>query len=444
MNQFEDPFININSIKILDSLAEGIYVIDKEFKIRFVNKAAYQIINKKPTDVIGQICRSLCKSERCEIGCPVTEVLQTGKNVIDMESTLQDNNGNLIPVLLNASILNDVDGDTLGGIISFKKNRKSIFSGYSSKENMYYGIIGKSKKMVALFNVISEISYSFATVLITGETGVGKELIANALKETSSRNKAPFVKVNCAALPPTLLASELFGHVKGAFTDAKNDRIGRFEFADGGTIFLDEIAEITIEMQAQLLRVIQDGTFERLGDSKTRKTDVRIIAATNKNLLDEISKNKFREDLFYRLNVVPLYVPSLRERKEDIIYLTKYFIEKFNEKYGKNIEYADNETMDILMNYDWPGNIRELENCIEYSIIRSKRADYICSCSLPSHLRKKDHCNQKLSLKEIELNEKTETIIALLRQNNWNKSKVAEILGINRSTIHRKLKNIAT
>ncbi|MBU0474054.1 MAG: sigma 54-interacting transcriptional regulator [Bacteroidetes bacterium] len=434
--------MNINSVKILDSLAEGIYVIDKEFKIRFVNKAAYQITNKKPTDVIGQICRSLCKSDRCEIGCPVTEVLQTGKNVIDMESTLQDNNGNLIPVLLNASILNDVDGDTLGGIISFKKNRKSIFSGYNSKENMYYGIIGKSKKMVALFNVISEISYSFATVLITGETGVGKELIANAVKETSSRNKAPFVKVNCAALPPTLLASELFGHVKGAFTDAKNDRIGRFEFADGGTIFLDEIAEIPIAMQAQLLRVIQDGTFERLGDSKTRKTDIRIIAATNKNLLDEISKNMFREDLFYRLNVVPLFVPSLRERKEDIIYLTKYFIEKFNEKYGKNIEYADNDTMDILMNYDWPGNIRELENCIEYSIIRSKRADYICSCSLPSSLRKKDHCNQNLSLKEIELNEKTETILALLRQNNWNKSKVAEILGINRSTIHRKLKKI--
>jgi len=442
VNQFEDSFININSVKILDSLAEGIYVIDKEFKIRFVNKAAYQITNKKPTDVIGQICRSLCKSDRCEIGCPVTEVLQTGKNVIDMESTLQDNNGNLIPVLLNASILNDVDGDTLGGIISFKKNRKSIFSGYNSKENMYYGIIGKSKKMVALFNVISEISYSFATVLITGETGVGKELIANAVKETSSRNKAPFVKVNCAALPPTLLASELFGHVKGAFTDAKNDRIGRFEFADGGTIFLDEIAEIPIAMQAQLLRVIQDGTFERLGDSKTRKTDIRIIAATNKNLLDEISKNMFREDLFYRLNVVPLFVPSLRERKEDIIYLTKYFIEKFNEKYGKNIEYADNDTMDILMNYDWPGNIRELENCIEYSIIRSKRADYICSCSLPSSLRKKDHCNQNLSLKEIELNEKTETILALLRQNNWNKSKVAEILGINRSTIHRKLKKI--
>jgi len=442
MNSFEDTFININSIKILDSLAEGVYVIDKEFKIRFVNKAAYHITNKKPIDVIGQICRSLCKSDRCEIGCPVTEVLQTGKNVIDMESTLQDSNGNLIPVLLNASILNDADGGTLGGIISFKKNRRSTFSGYNSNENMYYGIIGKSKKMVALFNVISEISYSFATVLITGETGVGKELVANAVKETSSRNKAPFVKVNCAALPPTLLASELFGHVKGAFTDAKNDRIGRFEFADGGTIFLDEIAEIPTEMQAQLLRVIQDGTFERLGDSKTRKTDVRIIAATNKNLLDEISKNKFREDLFYRLNVVPLYVPALRERKEDIIYLTKYFIEKFNEKYNKNIEYADNETMDILMNYDWPGNIRELENCIEYSIIRAKRADYICSCSLPSSIRNDNKCNIKFSLKDIELNEKTETILALLRQNNWNKSKVAEILGINRSTIHRKLKNI--
>ncbi len=439
-----DKFINENSIKILDSLAEGIYVIDKEFKVRFVNKAAYSIIKKKPDDVIGQICITLCRSERCEIGCPVTEVLQTGKNIIDLESTLLDNVGNLIPVLLNVSILKDENDIALGGIISFKKNMRNSVEGYILKENRYYGIIGKSKKIISLFDVISEISHSFATVLITGETGVGKELIANAVKETSNRSKAPFVKVNCAALPNTLLASELFGHVKGAFTDARKDRVGRFEFADGGTIFLDEIAEIPMEMQAQLLRVIQDGTFERLGDSTTRRTDVRIIAATNKNLSEEIKKNNFREDLFYRLNVVPLYVPTLRERKDDIIHLTKFFINKFNEKYGKKIESVDNNTINILLSYDWPGNIRELENCIEYSIIRSKRDDYICSCSLPPSIRKGEKCIEKLSIKDIEIDEKTETILALLRQNNWNKSKVAEILGINRSTIHRKLKNISS
>jgi PAS domain S-box-containing protein len=437
-----DPLINNNSVKILDSLAEGVYVIDKEFKIRFVNKAAYEITNKTPDNIIGQVCRSLCKSDRCEIGCPVTEVLQTGKNVIDMESTLDDSNGNLIPIRLNVSILKDENDDALGGIISFKRKSKNNVEGYLLKENRYYGIIGKSKKMLSLFDLISEISNSFATVLITGETGVGKELIANAVKETSSRNKTPFVKVNCAALPNTLLASELFGHVKGAFTDARKDRVGRFEFADGGTIFLDEIAEIPIEMQSQLLRVLQDGTFERLGDCTTRRTDVRIIAATNKNLVEEISKNKFREDLYYRLNVVPLHVPPLRERKEDIIHLVKFFIKKFDAKYNKEIEYADNETMDILLDYDWPGNIRELENCIEYSIIRSKRDDYICSCSLPPTLRNKTKCLRKLTIKEIEMDEKAETILALLRQNNWNKTKVADILGINRSTVHRKLKTI--
>ena len=236
------------------------------------------------------------------------------------------------------------------------------------------------------------------------------------------------------------MASELFGHVKGAFTDARQDRIGRFEYADGGTIFLDEIGEISINMQAQLLRVIQDGSFERLGESKTRRTDIRIIAATNKNLEEEISKKTFREDLYYRLNVVPIHVPSLREKKEDLIHLIKFFISKFAEKYNKNIDNIDDESIELLHNYDWPGNIRELENCIEYSFLRSKRNDFICSCSLPPLLRSNKKCGQKLSMQEIEIDEKTETLLALLRQNNWNKSKVADILGINRSTIHRRLK----
>ncbi|VAX28999.1 Nitrogen regulation protein NR(I) [hydrothermal vent metagenome] len=437
-----NDFLNEHSVNILNSLPEGVYVIDKEFKIRFINKAASKITNIKPEEVLEKICRTFCKSERCEIGCPITEVIRTDKNILDLETTIQNKDGNIIPIILNASLLKDEYGDPLGGIISFKVNRKIGYEKYFKETDNFYGIIGKSKVMKSVFTVIREISNSFATVLITGETGVGKEMIANAIQKTSTRKDAPFVKVNCAVLPSNLLASELFGHVKGAFTDARNDRIGRFEFADGGTVFLDEIAEIPIEMQAQLLRVIQDGTFERLGESTPRRTDVRIIAATNKNLTEAIAQNKFREDLYYRLNVVPIEVPPLRERKEDIIHLMNYFLKKYSLKYKKNIELVDNETMDIFLNYDWPGNVREMENCIEYAFIRSKRDDQICVCSLPPFIRTGKKCGEKLSVKEIEIDEKTETLLALLRQNNWNKTKVASILGVDRSTIHRRLKNL--
>ena len=437
-----NKFLDEHSKEILDSLAEGVYVIDKEFKIKFVNKTGYEITKKKPEEILGKVCTTLCKSERCELGCPITEVLNTGKNVIDLESTLGDADGNPIPVLINASILKNEQNAPIGGIISFKKNKKFNLEDYSQNSNHFYGIIGKSKPMVDIFNLIKEISTSFATVLITGETGVGKELVANAIQKTSRRSKSPFVKVNCAVLPDNLLASELFGHVKGAFTDARQDRIGRFEYANGGTIFLDEIAEIPFEMQAQLLRVIQDGTFERLGETTCRRTDIRIIAATNKNLKEEISKNKFREDLFYRLNVVPLHVPPLKERNDDLIHLIEFFLKRYAEKYNKNINRIDDESMQILSNYEWPGNIRELENCIEYSFIRSKRDDYICSCSLPPHLRANKKCNDRMPLKEIILDEKTASLMALLRQNNWNQARVADILGVNRSTINRRLKKI--
>lgn len=435
-------FLNKHSIKILDSLPEGVYVIDKEFKIRFVNKAATEITGIEESEVLNKVCRTFCKSERCEIGCPITEVLRTDRNVIDLEATIQTKDGAIIPIILNASILNDQNNNPLGGIISFKKNGKVDFDEYFKKTDHFHGIIGKSKVMINIFKLIKEIATSYATVLITGETGVGKELIANAIQQTSRRAEASFVKVNCAVLPNELLASELFGHVKGAFTDAKNDRVGRFEFADGGTIFLDEITEIPIEVQSKLLRILQDGTFERIGESLSRKTDVRIIAATNKELVNEISQKRFREDLYYRLNVIPIHVPPLRERKEDIIHLTNFFIKKHSQRYNKKIERVDDDSMDIFQKYNWPGNVRELENCIEYAFIRSKREDYICSCCLPPALRNNKICRDSLTVKEMELDEKTETLLALLRQNNWNKSKVASILGIDRSTVHRRLKKL--
>lgn len=433
-------FLDQHSIRIIDSLPEGVYVIDKEFKIVFVNNAASEITGIKPDEVLGKVCRTFCKSERCQIGCPITEVLRTGKNIVDLESSLQNSVGQIIPIKLNAAILKDEKDDPIGGIISFRRNSKVDFEKYLSNTDNFYGIFGKSKGMRNLFKNIEEVSKSEANVLITGETGVGKELVANAIKETSKRRDKIFVKVNCAALPDTLLASELFGHVKGAFTDAINDRVGRFDYANGGTVFLDEITEIPITMQARLLRIIQEGTFERLGESMARKVDVRIIAATNKNIKNEIDAKQFREDLFYRLNVIPLHIPPLRERKEDIIFLVNYFLRKYADKYSKKIETTDSETMEVLFNHDWPGNVRELENVIEYAFVRSKREDYLCACCLPPSIRNNKRCNDILSIKEIEEDEKIETLFSLLRQNNWNKTKVAKILGINRSTIHRMLK----
>lgn len=434
-------FLDKHGLRILDSIAEGLYIVDNEFKIQFVNKAALNITCKKEEEVIGKLCRSLCKSDRCEIGCPITEVLRTNENILDMETSLQKSDGQLIPIKLNASLLKDTNNKPIGGIITFKENKNIAIEEYLNQTDSFYGMIGKSKSMKSIFQLIKEIANTYATVLISGETGVGKELIANAIQRTSQREKGPFVKVNCASLPNSLLGSELFGHVKGAYTDAKSDRIGRFEYANGGTIFLDEITEIPIEMQAQLLRVLQEGTFERIGNSEQIKTDVRVIAATNVDIEKAIKEGKFRQDLYYRLNVIPIEVPSLKERKDDIIILVEYFLKKYCNKYNKDIKRVDDRSMELLMSYNWPGNVRELENTIEYAVIRSKRNEYLCYCSLPPHIRSVDN-KKNMNIKEIELDEKTETLITLLRQNNWNKSKVAEILGIDRSTVHRQIKKL--
>jgi PAS domain S-box-containing protein len=435
--------INQYSKFILDSLAEGVFVVDKEFKLIFVNKAAEKILGKERDDFIGAVCRSFCNSDQCQISCPIAEVLVTGKKVYDLEATYVNSKGESLPVKVNASVLEDDENNPIGGIVSFRDDsiNKSLEKLIGSDLH-FKGIVGKSKQMLEVFNTIKEISDSEATVLISGETGTGKELVANAIHETSSRASKPLVKVNCAVLPEHLLASELFGHVKGAFTDAVKDRVGRFELADGGTIFLDEIAELPLHLQAQLLRILQEGTFERVGESKTRKVDVRVIAATNKNLLDEIAHKKFREDLFYRLNVLPINIPPLRERGEDILLLAQFFVDKYAAKYNKNIKEIAPDTAELIQNYTWPGNVRELENAIEYSFVRSKRGDSVCLCCLPPHIRPMEKCRESLSPRIIERDEKAEELLSLLRKNHWNKTKVAKILGVDRSTIHRRLKNI--
>ncbi len=424
---------------ILDSLSEGIITIDKDFRINLLNKAAENFIGKNRAEVQGKQCKEVCKSDFCETECPISLVLKTGKNIYDFHSHIASKTGARKEILLNAALLKNSNGEPMGGVISFRDISQGTSIPGSASNHEFYGIVGKSRIMTSIFELINEIQNSDAAVLIQGETGTGKEMITNAIQKTSRRKDAPFVKINCAVLPPQLLASELFGHVKGAFTDAKQDRIGRFETANGGTIFLDEIAEMPIAMQTQLLRILQDGTFERLGESKTRKVDVRILAATNVKINEAIKNKTFRSDLFFRLNVIPITVPALRERKEDIPYLIDFFIHKYNQIYKKNIQDIDEDALDILLNHSWPGNIRELENIIEFAFIRSKKNNSICICGLPQYLRDEYECSTETPV--IKISElKAEQFIRLLEKHSWNQSKVAAILGVNRSTIWRRLK----
>lgn len=428
---------------ILNSIAEGVITVDKEFKITFINAAAEQLTGFKKDEVIGKFCKGVFKSEFCFSNCPIAHVLTTGKSIFDLDTSINCINTQSIPIRLNAAVLKDNNGIPTGGVITFRDI--SLFKQVEEiikAESQFHGIVGKNKTMKEIYQLIMEIADSDAHVLIIGETGTGKELVANAIQATSKRQKANFIKINCAVIPQNLLGSELFGHARGAFTDAKADRIGRFELANNGTIFLDEISEMTLQMQTQILRVIQEGTFERLGESITRKTDVRIIAATNIDLENAISEGKFRQDLFYRLSVLPIEIPPLRKRKDDIPLLIDYFIRKYAFVYKKKILGIDESALDFLINWAWPGNVRELENTLEFAIIKSKSDTYLNFHDLPSRLKEKAG-NGKTEISNRTLLEHSNSeIVELLHQHKWNKTKVAEILGVDRTTLWRRLKSL--
>jgi len=423
---------------ILDSLAEAVYVVDQNFRITHFNEVAESITGFKKEDVLGKSCRSVFRSDVCSTLCPIAASLHKNKSIFDVESRIQDLNGKIIPIKLNAAILKNKSNEPIGAVISFRDmSAYKEIKKFLSPQTHFWGIIGKSKSMRDIFDLITEISDTDATVLICGETGTGKERIADAIHQTSKRKDQKFVKVNCAVLPPHLLASELFGHARGAFTDAVRDRIGRFEYADKGTIFLDEIAEIPVQTQLQLLRIIQEGTFERVGESSTRKADVRIIAATNANLNEAINKGTFREDLYYRLNVIPIEVPPLRKRREDIIHLAGYFLKKYSMMYNKEINDFDSKSLETFYNYNWSGNVRELENTIEYAVIRSNSGHEVCACNLPANLKINLNCPKPDPSDSLHTHSE---ILRLLELHHWNRSKVAKVLGIDRSTLWRRLK----
>lgn len=312
------------------------------------------------------------------------------------------------------------------------------------RRSVYGAMIGSSEKMQSVYHIIDSVASTNATILVAGESGTGKGLIARAIHENDqARKEKPFVEVSCGALSETLLESELFGHVKGAFTGAIKDKEGRFEYADGGTVFLDEIDAFSLSLQVKLLRVLQDGVFERVGDNVTRKTHARIIVATNQTLTDLVTAGKFREDLYYRVNVIAIQAPPLRDRRDDIGLIAQHFLEKYSRINNKKVSELSEEVLGIFQSYAWPGNVRELENAIEGAVIMAK-TEVVNKQDIPNISKftseSASNNNEGKTLREAVEEPEREHIISVLDDCNWNRNKAAEVLGVNRTTLYNKMK----
>lgn len=429
---------------ILDSIADGVFTVDKEWRIVSWNRAAEQITGFTKEQAIGQNCFDVFRTNVCQTACVLRKTIQTGTDLIDMPINIITRQGEEKPISVSTAVLRDDDGNIIGGVETFRdlaaieSLRKAL-----TKEYSFQDIISKSHRMQDLFQILPDVAESDSTVLIQGPSGSGKELFARAIHNLSMRKNKPFVAVHCAALPDTLLESELFGYKKGAFTDARKDKPGRFDVASGGTIFLDEIGDISLALQVKLLRVLQEKTFEPLGDTKSKQVDVRIITASNKNLQEQMGLGRFRDDLYYRLNVIRLDIPPLAERKEDIPLLADHFIVRFNAEKGKNISGITPDALSILMKYDFPGNIRELENIIERAFILCKGSMVDVRClppeiSPPHETVSVDLRSENSPLQAAE----AEAIMRTLTIHNGHRERSAKALGIHKTTLLRKMKKL--
>lgn len=428
---------------IIGTMNEGLLLIAPDGTIMMLNKAFEDLTGFRQDELIGRPC-TLLKCDACETTWKGTQdvwctLFERGE-VIKKRCSIMKKDGTCLAVLKNATLLKDEEGNTLGAVetltdlseVEKLMRQVSQLSQQLESEAGFQGIVGKSPAMRRVYEIVERAAQSDAPVILFGESGTGKELVARAVHELGRRKNGPFVQLNCAALNEALLESELFGHIKGAFTGAYRHRIGRFEAADGGDLFLDEIADIPTSTQVKLLRVLETKQFERVGDHRPVSVDVRIITATNKDLLNLVNQKGFREDLFFRINVIPIHLPPLRARLEDIPLLVNTFVSDLRAKTGKPITGLTQEAMELFMAYGWPGNVRELKSALEYAFVIGEQGSVE-----PSHLP-----YQIVSLRngpEGNSSEKT-ALIEALRRANGNQSQAARMLGINRVTVWNRMR----
>jgi PAS domain S-box-containing protein len=424
---------------IFNSISDGIFTTDKNYRITSFNKAAEKITGFSAAEAINKHCYDVFRTDICNKRCALKDTLKTEEPTENIRVTIISRNGCEIPINVTTTLLKDKNNKVIGAVELFKdiselehlreriKNNKSLDE-----------IVSMNLQMQQIISLLPHIAESDCNVLIQGPSGSGKELFAQVIHNLSPRKYGPYIKINCAALPAQLLESELFGYEKGAFTDAKHDKPGQFCLANGGTLLLDEISEMDISLQVKLLRVLNNGEYRPLGSSKTLYSDARIIAATNADLKHEIKKNKFREDLFYRINVMNIKIPPLKDRPEDIPLLVNHFLKLFKKKNRNTIEKISPETLGILMKYSFPGNVRELENAIQHTFVMCRNG-----IILPEHLPESiidEHFISKSTSNNSK--DEREVIIESLKRNKGNKSKAAIELGMHRSTLWRKIKEL--
>jgi len=474
---------SLNPDALLDALADGVFLVDAAGRIVFWSRGAERITGFSQDEAQGRICSFLqgwiwhqdlrdgAEVSSCEpddvVPAPCCPLFDLGA-IDSQECEITRKDGTVARIVRSARILRDDGGEVVGGIHNFSDLTRlrtlEARLAEAERERSYRdglgGLVGRSPQMEQLFDLIDRVAPTDATIVIEGESGTGKELVARALHEGSARAAQPFVAVNVAALPPALLESELFGHVRGAFTGAVHDRVGRFELASGGTLFLDEIGDLPLELQPKLLRALQERTVEKVGEARLRKVDVRVLAATHFDLKEQVRVGKFREDLFFRLAVFTIKVPPLRERKEDIPLLVRHFLQRLSGEAGgarsqgtgqglvkgrRTVPQAlEPEALRLVLDYCWPGNVRELENAVEHAAILA-RGDRIGVWDLPEDLRRAELCDlgkrAALSQSGIEQSERAR-IEEALRLTAGNRSRAAEMLGITRSALWKKMKRL--
>ena len=424
---------------ILDSIADGVFTVDEEMRITSFNRAAELITGFSRDEAIGHFCHEVFRTDVCSTNCPVKEALDSGEPVTNRDIDILTKEGKKRPISITASALMDAAGQVVGGVETFRDQsqifalKKEVRLKYSFRD-----LVSRNPNMRRLFDVLPDIAASEATVLLKGESGTGKELFAKALHDLSNRSKGPLVIINCGALPEPLLEAEIFGARRGAYTGAVENRPGRLEMAEGGTLFLDEIGDLPLPLQVKLLRVLENHEFQPLGAKSPQKADVRFLAATNCDLEAMVEQGTFRRDLFFRVNVVSLQIPALRERREDIPLLIDVFLDRFIRTYGKNIRGFSPEVIQLLMAHDYPGNIRELLNIVEQTVILCRGGEigveHLPAGFIAAHQKEQSLLQAKRKKPSKEL------LQSLLSRYEGSRKLVAQELGVDRTTLWRWMK----